>query len=553
MRKFGLFACLSLLLLGKLQAQYAFVVYLASKDSLWKTKHATAFLAPASIERKSKQGIIIDSLDYPLTNQVAELFNQYKILTSSKWFNAVVVEGDKNSEASLAKIPGVRKVMPIGSVKPLRKPKQVEQVNINEMLTALESKFTPLKKDSNIYGKSLAGITQLNLASIHQAGWMGQGVKVAVIDAGFPNVPSLPFFKHVFDSSRMLPGFDFALNDSNVFAHDDHGLGVFSCMATYAPNQYVGSAPFATYLLLRTEYAPAELPIEEWFWIRAVEYADSMGIQLINSSLGYTDFDEQLYSYNLKDLNGQTAPSSIASTIATNKGILIVASAGNEGDNAWKHVCIPADAAGVLTVGAVTKEGYLASFSSIGPTADKRLKPDVMALGDDAFVASTRGVFYENDGTSFAAPMLAGAVACLMQARPDLLPAQYIKAIQLSGSKYTKPENLFGYGIPDMQLAYQLLGSDSSSRIVEFRHRKDNRWHLALILDRDQKVTVSITNSLQKNITREHFLLFKGPNRIALKKIKQLKPGTYTLRLQLANNVLYHSFTVLPIPTNEIN
>ncbi|MCU0443119.1 MAG: S8 family serine peptidase [Bacteroidia bacterium] len=551
MKRF-LLCCIGLVLFVHAQSQYAFVVYLSAKDSSWKQQPASAYLTPAAVERRAQQHIQTDSLDYPLPLFVDSVFASYKILTSSKWFNALVIEGDKKLNETLVTLPYVRKVVPIGSVKSLRKSKQLETININEALTALETKFTPVKKDSNFYGKSLPAVAQLNLATLHQQGWMGQGVKVAVIDAGFPSVAQLPFFKHVFDSMRLLPSYDVAMQDSNVFAHDDHGLAVLSCMATHWPYQYVGTAPLATYQLLRTEYAPAELPIEEWFWIRAVEIADSMGIQLINSSLGYTDYDDQTYSYTLKDLDGKTAPSSIAATIAVQKGIVVVVSAGNEGDNAWKHICIPADADGVITVGAVSKEGYFAPFSSIGPTADKRIKPDVVALGDDAYVASTRGVFYENDGTSFASPVLAGAVVCLMQARPNLLPKQYLNALHLSGSRYAKPDHVYGYGIPDMALAYAFLGTDSLSRIIELRQLKDAKLHLALMLDQDQKVTVSVMNSLQKNVFKAQWYLFKGANRLPLKKIKQLKPGTYTLQVKLTSTVLYHSFTILP-STNEIN
>lgn len=552
MKKRLLLWFIGLVLVVHAQAQYAFVVYLSTKDSVWKQQPASAYLTPAAVERRAKQHLQTDSLDYPMPAFVDSVFASYKILTSSKWFNALVIEGDKKVNEILGTLPYVRKVVPLGSVKALRKSKQIETININEALTALETKFTPVKKDSNFYGKSLPAVTQLSVNTLHQQGWMGQGVKVAVIDAGFPNVPQLPFFKHLFDSMRIIQGYDVAMKDSNVFAHDDHGLAVLSCMATYWPYQFVGTAPLASYQLLRTEYAPAELPIEEWFWIRAVEIADSMGIQLINSSLGYTDYDDQTYSYNLKDLDGKTAPSSIAASIAVQKGLVVVVSAGNEGDNAWKHICVPADADGVITVGAVSKEGYFAPFSSIGPTADKRIKPDVVALGDDAYVASTRGVFYENDGTSFASPLLAGAVVCLMQARPNFLPKHYLRAIQLSGSRYAKPDNVYGYGIPDMALASEFLASDSFSRIIELRQLKDGKLHLALMLDQDQKVTVTVLNSLQKNVFKEQWYLFRGANRLPLKKTKQLKPGTYTLQVKVASTVLYHSFTILP-SSNEIS
>ena len=313
------------------------------------------------------------------------------------------------------------------------------------------------------YGYAAGQIRMLNLHKLAVDGYRGKNKIIAVLDAGFSNADAMMALHHLFGRNQIIATRDFVDNTDEVYDSSFHGQAVLSIMAARLPGNYLGSAPSADYALLRTENAWSEYPIEELNWAFGAEFADSLGADIINSSLGYTTFDYAPLSYTYEDMDGNTAYSSKAASIAANKGILVVNSAGNSGNANWNYIGAPADADSVMTIGAVNKEGAYASFSSTGPSSSGTLKPNVTAVGEGtAFVTSDDQV-YSGNGTSFSAPLISGAAASLWQANPEATNMEIKEAIEHSASNYMNPDTLKGYGIPDFQLASILLKKSPQS------------------------------------------------------------------------------------------
>jgi subtilisin family serine protease len=287
---------------------------------------------------------------------------------------------------------------------------------------------------------------------LHEAGFKGQGMTIAVVDGGFHNFDRIP----ALDNVKVLGTKDFVNPNSDIYAEATHGLSVLSCMATNKPGVMIGTAPEASYWLLRSEDSDSEYPIEQDYWVAAVEYADSVGVDLINTSLGYNEFDDSSMDFKLRDLNGKHSVISRAASRLADKGMILVCSAGNSGNSVWKKITPPGDAENVLTVGAIVwQTGVIASFSSVGNTQDGRVKPDVVAAGVRADVINSHGSQGKANGTSFASPIMCGMVACLWQACPTLTAKEVIELVRQAGDRAEFPDNIYGYGIPDMWKAYQ--------------------------------------------------------------------------------------------------
>ena len=286
---------------------------------------------------------------------------------------------------------------------------------------------------------------------MHAAGFDGKGMHVAVIDAGFYNADEIKFFRKM----DLLGTRDFVNPNSDIYAENAHGLMVLSCMAANSPKVFVGTAPKASYWLLRSEDNDSEQPIEEDYWAAAIEFADSVGVDVVNTSLGYYEFDKGFPAYRYRDLDGHYSLMSHSASMAADKGIVVVCSAGNSGDDPWKKVTPPGDSENVLTVGAVNKNLVNARFSSIGNSADGRIKPDVMAVGVSSVVTGTDGSVSKGNGTSFASPIMCGVVTCFWQACPWLTAKEVIEAVRQVGDRVDYPDNIYGYGVPNLWKAYQ--------------------------------------------------------------------------------------------------
>jgi subtilisin family serine protease len=364
------------------------------------------------------------------------------------------------------------------------------------------------------YGSATSQIDQLNGKYLHNLGYRGKGIIVGVMDAGFNNVNVNVAFDSLRLQGRLLGTKDIIKSNSNCYAEDSHGAMVLSTMTGNLPNQYLGTAPDASFWLIRTEYAPTEYLVETDFWCAGIEFADSVGVDVVNSSLGYTEFDDVKMNFTYANMNGKFSRASRAATLAAKKGIIVVNSAGNEGNKTWHYIGVPADAEGIVTVGAVTSTGTPSTFSSFGPSSDLRVKPEICSLGTAAWVVSTSGTTVSGNGTSFASPIMAGMMACFLQASKSAYPPcdipTLLKTVFESGSIYNAPTAQMGYGIPNFQLAMAKLPFTSLTEITETKDviiaydAIDKAIHVRLL---DNQIAegktirlYSITGSLQINL-----------------------------------------------------
>ena len=297
------------------------------------------------------------------------------------------------------------------------------------------------------YGKPDTQARQLNVNCLHDVGYTGSGIYLAVIDAGFNGMDTIPYFDSVFQQGRLLDTFDF-INGGSVYNYSGHGTAVSSCIVAerYGTEQFIGTAKDVDLALYVSEDVSSETQLEEFFLVEALERCDSVGVEIANISLGYKNFDDSLTNHTYEDLDGQTTIAAIGATVAASKGIIVVTSAGNAGPD---KIGTPADADSILTVGAIDGLGNWAWFSSTGPSFDGRVKPDVAARGGQAWVVFENGTAGQGNGTSFSSPVMAGAVACLVQANPSLTAQEIIQTVRESGHQFTTPDTLLGYGIPD--------------------------------------------------------------------------------------------------------
>ncbi|MDR2147220.1 MAG: S8 family serine peptidase [Tannerella sp.] len=403
------------------------------------------FLSPDAIERRFLHEIPMDEMDFPIAESLINELQEigFEPVIQSKWLKTIVVE-TKDS----AKVEELKNVAFVDSVQCVWRGE-----NRTEIKPCEEDTLRFFSQDKNLeieYGYADNQIRMLNGPQLHAKGYKGKNMRIAVIDAGFMNVNRIEAFAEL----HLLGIHNVTFPNRSLYCDDEHGTKSLSCMAANLPGVMIGTAPDADYLLIKSEDTRGEFPIEEDFWIAAVEYADSFGIDVISSSLGYYKFDGMDSLYTQSDLDGKTAVTSRAAEIAAKKGILIVSSAGNEGFNDWGKITFPSDAEHILTVGAITADKQKSSFSSVGLTADFRIKPDVVALGSNINVISSAGQIQSTNGTSFSAPTVAGLAACLWQAFPLLKNTDIIALIQNSASQSQMPDAQLGYGIPDFIKAY---------------------------------------------------------------------------------------------------
>lgn len=403
------------------------------------------FLSKKAIERRQKQGLAIDTTDLPVCAKYVDAIRKkgVKIVTMGKWDNFVTVScNDSVLIDKIAQLPFVRATEKVWMAPDPNRP---------SMATERDSLInTPLWIEE-VYGPARRQIEMSNGDKLHDAGFKGQGMTIAIIDAGFHNADSIAAMKNI----RVLGTKDFVNPKADIYAESNHGMCVLSCIGMNQPHVMIGTAPEASFWLLRSEDDYSEHLVEQDYWSAALEFADSVGVDVVNTSLGYYAFDDKSKDYRYIDLDGKFALMSRQAAKAADKGMVIVCSAGNAGAGPWKKTTPPGDAENVITVGAIDKQGVLAPFSSIGNTADGRVKPDVMAVGLGSDVMGTDGILRRANGTSFSSPIMCGMVTCLWQALPNLTAKEIIELVRRSGDRADTPDNIYGYGIPDVWKAYQ--------------------------------------------------------------------------------------------------
>jgi subtilisin family serine protease len=445
---FFLFFCITLSAQNT-QLQYRFRVYLKDKgNTLSLFSEPEKFLTPKAIERKKQQQVKIDQSDLPIS---PDYFSQLrnvggKTISHSKWFKTIVIQlKDSSQIGAVLQLPFVDSARYVW--------RGIERNLRNPLRPRLGWTDCPDKSgQEHSFGLTIKQFALHNAQQMVLSGFTGTGINVAVIDAGFTNADVIPQFGEV-----NLEGFKNFVPENEIFASSDHGTKVFSTMAVNLPGIMVGSAPSATYYLLRSEDATSEFPVEEDYWVRAVEYADSIGIDLINSSLGYTAFDDTTLNYKPENLDGKTSFMTLAADKAYEKGMILVTSAGNEGNKPWQKISAPADAQHVLTVGAVGTDSIIASFSSKGLTADNRLKPDIVSAGKGTVTIGYNGQIDFTNGTSLSSPFVAGLVASLWSINPGMNRAEVLDIVKRSSDRYNRPDSVYGYGIPDFGKAVKTV------------------------------------------------------------------------------------------------
>jgi hypothetical protein len=428
-------------------------------NSPYSVNNPEEFLSQRAIDRRIQFGIEIVENDLPVNPQYIEgvVNTGVTILTVSKWMNSVTIfTTDTNALDQINQLPYVESIVKgtAGIQSPDQKP-----FFINESYFKIPEDEFLKSLTSYDYGAAYNQIHMINGDALHDLGYNGSGKIIAVLDAGFMNADAIDAFDSLWDSGRILGVRDF-VNPLNpdIFGSHYHGTMVLSTMGANWAGNLVGTAPGASYWLIRTEDGDSEYLIEELNWVSGAELADSVGADIINSSLGYTEFDNILQNHTYEDMDGNTTPVTNGADMAASKGLVVVNSAGNSGSSQWQYIGAPADGDSVFSIGAVDEMGNYAGFSSTGPTYDGRIKPNVVAQGQgSAIIDPWTGDVSYGSGTSFSSPITAGMVACLWQANPDKRNTELMTAIQMSGSQANEPDNYLGFGIPDYLFANNLL------------------------------------------------------------------------------------------------
>ena len=543
--------CLPVYSLAQTFPQQHRIQFTDKQNTPYTLSDPLAFLSQRALDRRQRQNISLSENDLPVDPVYiqAVLAQGATYLAHSKWFNSVSVSVlDASSLTAIQNLPFVIGSEAVGKVKADGKPLAKFE------LEAADKSQTQSSFEDNDYGLGFNQIEMLSGNSLHAQGFRGQGMLIAVLDGGFPNVDVYPAFDSLRSDNRILGGWDFVSRDNSIYGDNSHGMSVLSTMAANMPGQFIGTAPEASYILLRTEDGATESPVELDYWVAGAEFADSAGADIINSSLGYTTFDNPQFDFSYSDMDGNTTRGSKGADIAASKGILVVNSAGNSGNTAWQYIGAPADGDSVLAIGAVTSEGFIASFSSIGPSADGDVKPNVCAQGQGAtIIAASGNVFTNGNGTSFAGPIMAGMAACLWQANLDSATNMDVfHAIEASAHKFNNPDHLYGYGIPNFAKANLMLSGikptnvDESELFLVYPNPFIDQITGTFYSSNKQKVLVRLVNNLGQEIQRLEGTAedFSGSD-FTFTGLQSLTKGVYTLHIEADSGTYYQKMVKL--------
>ena len=524
-------------------AENSYRLFLTDKNNnSYTLSSPEEFLSQKALDRRTKYNIEINQSDLPISQAYLDSLNSLglQILNTSKWLNSIVVHSTDHEL--------------IDTITQLEFVKSTEKIANNLTPSAKRILFAKshltevLKQDDHLdYGYGTTQISMINGHALHINGYKGQNMTIAVIDAGFYNVDILPAFDSLRFNNQILGTRDFVDGDQQVYDASDHGMKVLSTMGANMPGQLIGTAPKAGYWLLRSENTSTEFSIEEDNWVAAAEFADSIGCDIITSSLGYTEFDDALQNYSYADMDGNTAFITKAADMAASKGILVLNSAGNLADDPWTYISAPADGDSVLTVGAVDAFADYAYFSGIGPTYDGRIKPNVAAMGYQTSVQGSSGAIAVANGTSFSTPIIAGMAACLWQYYPDLNNMEIIKKIEESAHQYTNPDNKLGYGIPDFAKAAELTETTISKFIDQaiikiYPNPFTEHIQIEITQKLTQDIFVELFNITGHKISEHKYSQVKSTI-IRISNLSKLSSGIYLLKITIGDQVIQKSIS----------
>jgi hypothetical protein len=431
--------------------KFYWVAFTDKNSSEYSLSNPEKYLSERAIQRRVNQNILIDSLDLPVNSNYIDSVISIgaELIHASKWLNGITVktetDGFQNKVSQLFFVKEVQLTKTAGSTK--------SAFNKFDEISVADKE--PI--DTSFYGESVYQTGIMNGQFLHNQGYNGQGIQIAILDGGFSNANKFRAFDSLWINNQILGIKDFVNSDDDFYNTHYHGMSVLSCIGGNVPDSLIGTARKASFWLLRSEDVSSEYLIEEDNWVVAAEFADSVGVDIINSSLGYYEFDDPSMNHTYADMDGKTTRVTKGANIAATRGILVFASAGNEGNKVWKYIIAPSDGDNVVGVGAVDKNGSAASFTSYGPAADGDIKPNVAGVGRNTYLQRSNGELGFSSGTSFSSPVMAGMAACLWQSSPHATAAEVKWAMELSATLYDNPDSLLGYGIPDFQRAWDYL------------------------------------------------------------------------------------------------
>ena len=502
---------------AQLPAKYL-ITFKDKTNSPYSVSKPLEFLSQRSVSRRQKQNITVKTRDLPVNpSYISEIQKTgAKIWFTSRWMNAALIQTSEANLQTVLKLPFVKGLEVNGSVDSpgSRSGRRV-------------SKFETTNIQGFNYGLSRVQNEMIGVDKMHDAGFRGEGMMIAVLDAGFNNADKVPAFKALFEEKRIVGTYDFVKKETSVYEDDGHGTSVLSCMGAFEEGKMIGTSPKASFLLIRTEDASTEYIIEEANWLFGAEYADSVGVDLINSSLGYTTFDDTKTNHTYAQLDGNTTIAARAADWAASIGIVCVISAGNDGNDVWKYISTPADADSVLTVGAVDANWQYAKLSSLGNPDDKRIKPDVVAVGQSAAIISPNGSATTANGTSFSSPIICGLVAGYWQANPTLTAMQVMDKVRKSGHLASKPDRYLGYGVPNLFNTTILAIQEESNEVFKAYPNPTKAEITVEINDYSGKnyeaTLMDIAGRMFKNETIK--------NRVQTISVEKMPAGIYFLRV----------------------
>jgi len=509
-----------------------YIQFTDKNDSPYSIDNPEEFLTQRAIDRRARYNIPISENDIPVNAAYIAGIGTFdvQILNHTKWLNGVTIY-----TTDAAVIYDIEALPYVSAVRKVNNQNNYKSNKFDNLIDKETSNNSGIKSSSALdYGLGYDQIQQLNGIKLHEKGYLGQGMVVAVLDAGFTGVIEHPVFKYLWDNNKILGTKDFVYVGGDVYEGHEHGKMVLSCMGANLPGEMIGTAPEADYWLLRSEEGPLENVIEEYNWVSAAEFADSVGADVINSSLSYFGFDMPEWSYDPEDMDGNTAISTIGADIAASKGMIVCNSAGNSGT----LVGAPADGDSVFTVGSVRLDGDRSGFSSIGPTADGRIKPNIMSCGEGATIAvgndfiSTGG-----NGTSFSSPIMAGMVTCLWQSHPEMTAMEIQESIMESGTTADNPDNFYGWGIPDFAGADSILTSvnppiGSNSIVTVGPNPFTNQLNIDINIDSAETIRVELSDISGNILVVRSYDISNSSKKITLVDgINPLSSGVYFLKV----------------------
>lgn len=504
--------------------------------NLYSLDSPEEFLSFRALQRRANQNIMINYSDLPVSQFYIDSIRNcgVEILNVSKWFNSVLVYSENPEPIELIK----NLSFVSGSITYEIKTKD------ERMLGAEYKVLRDIQKGEEgypyyNYGPSQNQIFMHNGQKLHNKGYRGQGMLIAVIDAGFTATLDVPSLQHVFQDNRVIATRNFVHGGDSVFNYSTHGMRVFSILAGNSPYYLVGSAPEAEYVLLMSEDPITENLIEEINWISAAEFADSIGTDIVNVSLGYLTFDMPVNNHSYEDMDGETTIIALAAREASHKGMLLVVSAANSGESqSHPWIASPGDAKDIITAGAVYADSTYAAFSSIGPSYDGRIKPDLVAMGAGTFNQEPNGGFGYGNGTSFSAPLLAGMFACLWQQFPEKTNFEIMEIAKQTANLYNNPNAYLGYGIPDFDLASQILTVEKEISKMEKLTLSPNPYYHDFNIHLDNNIGDEIVIEVSDLLCRKHYLWFKlraseNNQTVNIPDLANLKPSIYIVTVSI--------------------